>query len=251
MQQVVVNGLLTTYELAGSGRAVLLLHGWGDSLITYDSMAEQLEKKYRVARLDLPGFGKSQTPLDAWGLEDYASFVDAFLKKLGIDEVHAIVGHSNGGALAIKGLAKGILDSDKLVLIASAGIRDKRKTRRLLIKFVAKTGKILTFWLPTATRQRLRKKLYGTVGSDMFVAPHLQETFKRTVRQDVQADASRLALPTLLIYGDKDEATPPSYGHIYHQLIKDSRLEILEDATHFVHHDQAEKVNDLVKEFLE
>jgi pimeloyl-ACP methyl ester carboxylesterase len=247
---IVVDDLLTSYSKVGSGKAILLLHGWGDSSHSFAELQKDLAKKFCVIAVDLPGFGTTQAPLVAWHLEDYAKFTKAFLKKLQVDTLHGIIGHSNGGALTIYGLAHGQLVSDRLVLIGAAGIRDRQKTRRLLLKIVAKTGKTATFWLPVETRQKLRKRLYGVAGSDMLLVPHMQETFKQTVRQDVQVEASQLKLPTLLIYGQNDKATPPLFGEIYQQLIKGSQLQIVPDASHFVHHDQPGQSLQLVREFL-
>lgn len=84
----------------------------------------------------------------------------------------------------------------------------------------------------------------------MLVMPQLQETFKKTVRQDVQVDAAQILEPTLLIYGEKDRATPPLFGEIYQNLINGSMLEIVGGAGHFVHHDKPKEVNLLVEEFL-
>ena len=84
-----------------------------------------------------------------------------------------------------------------------------------------------------------------------MVAPHLQETFKRTVREDVQSDAQKLSVPTLLIYGENDRATPVLYGQIYHQIIDGSRLEIVGQAEHFVHQDNPAVVARLLGEFLD
>ncbi len=249
-KQIIINGLLTHYLEAGKGPLVVMLHGWGDSSDTFKGLAGVLASQYQLIVPDLPGFGKTDPPSSVWGLDDYANFVEELLKKLGHSETYAIVGHSNGGALAIRGLARSKLGAKKLVLIAPSGIRDRQKGRRLAVKVIAKSGKYATFFLPANTRQNLRKKLYGTVGSDMFVAPHIQETFKKTVRQDVQLDAKKLNQPTLLIYGAEDTATPPIYGQIYKKLIKNSRLEIIPDATHFVHHDQKGEVEKLVKDFL-
>jgi len=248
--QVVVDGLLTEYTQTGQGKVVVLLHGWGDNAKTYANLQTQLAKKYCVVSLDLPGFGGTQVPNEVWGLASYANFTKSFLEKLKLHDVYAFVGHSNGGALAIMGLGLGVLESQKLVLIASAGIRDKQKARRLFVKVVAKTGKVATFWLPKVTKHKLQKRFYGAVGSDMLVVPQLQETFKKTVREDVQDQAKMLTLPTLLIYGLQDKATPVLYGRLYKALIKDSKLVVLDNAEHFVHHDQADKTTRLIMDFL-
>jgi len=248
--QLIVNSLLSQYESVGQGKLVLLLHGWGDDHRSFAALQEQLSNEYKILALDLPGFGQTQAPDEVWDLDNYAKFVSAFLGKTGT-EPYAIIGHSNGGAVVIRGIAEGILNCEKLVLLASAGIRDTQNSRRLMLKIIAKIGKVTTFWLPHRYRQTLRKKLYGVAGSDMLVAPQLQETFKKTVRQDVQADAVKIQIPTLLIYGDNDSATPPAIGEKLASLIPNSELQILTEAGHFVHHDQLEKVTGLIRKFLQ
>src|SRR6476661_9108767 len=101
---VIINGLLTNYMREGKGSTILLLHGWADQSHTYDALTECLKKDYEVVRLDLAGFGGSQPPSEAWGLDEYAQYVGAFVEKIGISPI-AIVGHSNGGAVSIKALA--------------------------------------------------------------------------------------------------------------------------------------------------
>lgn len=247
--QVVVDGLLTHYESTGKGSTLLLIHGWGDSLSTYDTLTDAL-KAYQVVRLDLPGFGATEPPKEVWGLTDYAQFVAAFLAKLEL-KPQAIVGHSNGGAVAIVGLADNVLTPKKLVLLASAGIRNRQSLRKYLLKAVAKFGKLLTWWLPKRHKRALQKKFYGTIGSDMLVAPHLQETFKRTVAEDITSHAHHLSLPTLLIYGDHDAATPvKDVGIPLHDAIPGSKLHIIHGADHFVHQQATEQVAVQIKEFI-
>lgn len=248
--QVIVDSLLTHYETHGHGKTILLLHGWGDTVTGLKTLQASLAKKYKVIALDLPGFGGSQAPGAAWGLDDYAYFVGHFLAKIDAKQLKAIAGHSNGGAIAIRGMARGWLSAERLVLLASAGIRGEYKGRVKALRLITKAGKALTAPLPKSVKERLRKKVYKTVGSDMLVAEHMQETFKRVVTDDVREDAVRIALPTLLIYGDKDESTPLGYAKIFNEAIKGSRLEVLPGAGHFVHLDEPEKAAKLITEFL-
>lgn len=248
--QIIVDSLLTHYEQNGTGKkTALFLHGWGDDLRTFAHLQKILSKKYTTVSVDLPGFGSTQAPEKVWGLDDYAEFVASFMRKINAQPA-VIIAHSNGAALAIRGLANGALAAEKLVVLGGAGIRDRQKGKKAVLKVIAKTGKVATFWLPKRHKQKLQKALYGAAGSDMLVAPHLKETFKKTVVQDVQADAKKLSLPVLLIYGEKDRATPPLYGEIYHQIMSNSTLEIVGGAEHFVHQDQPEKVEKLIEEFL-
>jgi pimeloyl-ACP methyl ester carboxylesterase len=116
---------------------------------------------------------------------------------------------------------------------------------------LAKAGKALTLPLPKSAKQALRKKAYKTIGSDMLVAEHLQETFKRVVTDDVRADAAKLTLPTLLVYGENDDATPVRYGELFHQVIEGSTLEVLPGAGHFVHLDRPDDVLRAIQEFAQ
>ncbi|HWB39241.1 MAG TPA: alpha/beta hydrolase [Candidatus Saccharimonadales bacterium] len=248
--QVVVDALLTQYSLSGKGKLVVLLHGWGDSSKGLSQLASGLSKSYQVLAVDLPGFGGSQVPAAAWNLDNYAHFVAAVLAKLELDQPYAVIGHSNGGAVAIRGAGLGVLHPQKLVLLAASGVRLKQTGRKLALKAVAKTGKVATAWLPQSKKQALRKKLYAAAGSDMLVVPQLEETFKKTVSQDVQIDASKISVPTLLIFAEDDQAVPLAYGQRYHQLIKGSELKVVPSAGHFVHLDQPQIVTRAIEEFL-
>jgi len=250
--QVVTGDILTNYELTGSGPLVIWLHGWGDSIVSSTAIRKELAQNYQVLAPDLPGFGASETPRTAWDLDDYAKWLELLLAKLSLDEPYAIIGHSNGGALAIHELATGSLKPQKLVLLAAAGIRTGQgSARKTGLKVLAKTGKVATAALPVKTREKLRETLYQKAGSDLLVAPHMQETFKKIVAQDVQADAAAITQPTLLLYGETDTATPPEMGQTYHELIKNSELHIVSDAGHFVYLDQTERVVKVVEDFLQ
>lgn len=251
MSKIIVDDLMVTYEQSGKGPVVVLLHGWGDSLQTFTQLRNELVANYQTIAVDLPGFGGTQAPAEPWGLDDYAEFVAHFLKKVGVTSVHTFVGHSNGGAIAIRGLAKGHIDSQKLVLLASAGVRDENKAKNKSLRVLARGAKVLTKPLPGSVQKKLKKKAYSAIGSDLFVAEHLQETFANIVADDVCDDAARLNTPTLLVYGDQDTATPAMWGKKLTRCINGSTFELVAGAGHFVHHDQAELVNLTVREFLD
>jgi pimeloyl-ACP methyl ester carboxylesterase len=86
---------------------VLLLHGWGANLQTFDGLARPLAPTFRVVRLDLPGFGGTEQPPSDWHIADYAQFVSAFLQKLGVSQPACIIAHSFGGRVTIKGRGAG------------------------------------------------------------------------------------------------------------------------------------------------
>lgn len=245
-----VNGLLANYHQSGKGKLVLVLHGWGDEAKKWQPVTRKLSKEYQVLVPDLPGFGGTDTPSIAWGLNEYATFIGDLLQKIDVTNMHGIIGHSNGGAIAIRGLANGSFTADKLVLLASAGVRSEYKGRKKAIRLVAKAGKGLTKPLPKSVTHRLRRRLYTSVGSDMLIAEHMQETFKLIVNDDVQADAKKVTAPTLLLYGDKDVATPLRYGRKLQLCLPNAELKVIENAEHFLHQDQFEIVMKHVEGFL-
>lgn len=249
--QVIVDGLLTNYSEIGKGKRVILcLHGWADTGVTFEGLGKDLIKHgdFRLIMIDLPGFGGTQNPPAAWGLDDYVGFIESFLKKIKTDP-HAIIAHSNGGAIAVTGLASNHFKAEKLVLLASAGIRNP-SLKKLLLKAFAKPAGLALKAFPKTVRLRVRKKLYGTIGSDYLVVMHMQDTFKRVVSTDVSEAASTLELPVCLIYGERDDATPPELGRKLAGVISGAEFYEIPLAGHFVHHEQVYKVSNIIKDFL-
>ena len=121
--KVIVKGQLVNYKDEGAGKVLLLLHGWGQTLQTFDDVAEHFSNNYRVIRVDFPGFGGSPKPSDDWHIDDYAKFVEDFLQKVDVDTVYAVLAHSFGGRITIKAAAKKYFDVEKLVLMGYAGVK--------------------------------------------------------------------------------------------------------------------------------
>ncbi|MSR68709.1 alpha/beta hydrolase [Candidatus Saccharibacteria bacterium] len=249
--KVILQNLSIEYVETGEGRVLLFLHGWGDSLQSFDLLANDLSKKYHIVRLDLPGFGKSELPLNAWFVEDYAEFVSAFCKKLSI-EPYGIVGHSLGGRIAIKLCSLRLLHPKKLILLASAGIRESGSARNRLYAGVSKVGKA-ALSIPGLRRYQktAKNKLYKQVGnSDYLQSGELKQTFMNIINEDLQSDASKIHEPTLLIYGKDDIETPVKTGEQLKKAIPDSSLEIIPNGGHFIHQEQTTLVAGLIEGFL-
>jgi pimeloyl-ACP methyl ester carboxylesterase len=244
---VVVNGLMTNYQKTGTGETLIFLHGWGDSSKTFAALVNELKDKYEIYVLDLPGFGGTQAPKKAWDLDDYAEFVNCFLSKLDI-RPYALLGHSYGGSVAII-LTEKSTTIQRLILLASAGIRNKNKFKKNVFTAGAKVTKVPLMVLPSRKRKLIKDKLYKSIGSDITVAPHMEETFRKMINQDVSESALKIKTPTLLIYGSSDTATPVSDGQKLSSLIQNSTLKVM-DAGHFLHQEQPEIVANLIKDFL-
>jgi len=246
--QVVVDSLLTNYNRTGAGKTIVVLHGWGDNIAGIAPFLKGLSAHYDVVAMDVPGFGGTQAPETSWGLDEYAQFVQSFITKLNI-KPNTIIGHSNGGAIAIRAIAHG-LKTEKLVLLASAGVRGDNKKAIGAVRVIAKVGKILAKPLPKKTQRKLRESVYSNIGSDMLVAEHMQETFKRIVADDVREDAKNITQPTLLIYGQNDVSTPVNIGMALQAAIPNSKIEIIPDVGHMLPTDATKTVLGMVTEFI-
>lgn len=247
--QCIVDNHIVGYDISGTGKAVLLLHGWGANRKSLVALSESLSKTYKVINLDVPGFGESEKPDAPWGVTDYADWLTRFLSKIDQKDLYACLGHSNGGAIAIKLVSNGF-PLQKLVLVAASGIRKRGTGKKLFYKAVSKTGKAATIVLPKKLKRSLRDKWYKKIGSELYHAPGMEESFKKVTREDLLLEANMISCPTLLLYGSLDDATPVLFGRMYHEVIENSELDIIEGAGHYSFIDKPELVKSRIQGFL-
>ena len=246
-----VNDLDTHFTLMGEGNPVLLLHGWGVSGESLGGVAKALEHQFRVLAIDLPGFGWSPAPSEAWGTREYAAHVEAFMDCAGIP-VAGVLGHSFGGRIALALAAHAPHRVRSLVLVASAGIRPRRGLGYQMKVGAAKLAKRL-FSSPIMGRlgERIISGLYGRVGSrDYRNAGQMRASLVKVVNEDLRDLLSSIRAPALIIWGDRDQEVPRSSMEIMARGINGSRLEIMGGAGHFPFVDMPDRFAELVKGFL-
>ena len=248
--KILIQNLATEYKDEGNGPVLLFLHGWQDSIRSFDALVPYLENDFRIIRLDLPGFGKTEFPKTSWDLDDYVSFVKKFTEKLDISP-YAVAGHSFGGRIAIKSVSEKILTPEKLILIASAGIKKSASFKNRALKLFAKIGKVI-FAIPPLSLfgAKIRNFIYKHIESDYLSAGALKETFIKIINEDLSASASNIAIPALLIWGDIDTATPLKDGEKLAHLIKRSGLKVFQNVGHFVHVEKPKETAEAIFNFL-
>lgn len=208
-------------------------------------MSELAQKDFLVYSLDLPGFGKSETPRSPFFLADYCEVVKEFIEKLNLQNV-SLVGHSFGGRVAIKLAAMNLVTLKKLVLVDSAGIGAKKNLTK---KFLAKLLKPF-FLLPFT--EGVRIKIYQYIGAEDYVAtPKLRRTFLNVIQEDLTPLLPTITTPTLIIWGKRDKETPLDFAYILQKNIGHARLVILDNAGHFSFLDSREKFLENLTAFLE
>ena len=231
-----VSGLRVRYlETAGNGDVpLIILHGWGSSVDSWRTVASQLaERNIQVFIPDLPGFGQTKEPPSAWGANDYVEFVKKFARELGMQKFD-LAGHSFGGQLAIEYAAQYPPEIRKLVLIAAARIMKRRKLRVKLFLVVTKIGNLIFALPPLALLRPLVQKIwYAITGERDYyrASTRMREVFKN-VGADVGSRLEMIKVPTLILWGARDDATPLADARIIHDKIPNSKLHIFPGEGH-------------------
>lgn len=231
--------------MSNNKKVLVFIHGWGVSSEIFKPLYYFLREDFNVYDLDLPGFGN--TPIEKiMTLKNYADFVYEFLKKNQIQNP-VIIGHSFGGAVAVKFALLYPNEILKLILVDASAVRQPRR-QMILIKKIADILKPL---LP----EKLRKfilKLFGYDKTDyaQIESPKLKETFKNVISEDLSPYFSLIKIPTLIIWGEKDLITPLNEGKLIAKNILGAKLEIIKNAGHFVFLEKPEEFIKLIKDFV-
>lgn len=240
-------------ERSGHGFPVLLLHGWGASSYLFATTMYGLGEGYDKIAPDFPGFGATEPPPEAWGVENYVNWVLALMDSLGIERAH-IIGHSFGGRVAIKLAALHPERVAKLVLTGAAGIRPKRTWRYHVQVRTFKTMRAIaqSRWAPQPLREWAGAQVARQGSPDYKAASGtVRSSFVRVVNEDLKEYLPRIQASTLLVWGEGDEDAPLADGQLMERLIPDAGLVVFEGAGHFAYLEQSGRFCVIVKTFLE
>lgn len=228
----------------GSLKEILALHGWTNSIEKWGAFSDSLrEKNIQIKIPSIPGLTKKIS--QPWTLDDYIEWLK---KQIGIKKV-ILLGHSNGGRIAIAFAAKYPNNVSKLILIDSAGIFHNElpiRIKRGLFKGFAFIGKKIT------NNERFRNILYKlTRERDYQKADKIQrQIMVNLISSDLTSALKKINIPTLIIWGKDDKTTPLSDGKLMNKLIKNSKLEVIKNSKHSPHLSHAEEVAKIIHEYL-
>ncbi|OGZ66036.1 MAG: hypothetical protein A3C58_00540 [Candidatus Staskawiczbacteria bacterium RIFCSPHIGHO2_02_FULL_34_10] len=242
-KQILVKNLNINYKLfkgekpfdVAQDKTLLVLHGWGSSSQRWQQVAELLsQKNFLIIIPDLPGFGKSQEPTNAWSLDNYVEWVKEFSDTIPqLQDRFYLLGHSFGGAVASKFSIKYNQKIEKLFLISASCIREKNLKKSILRQF-SKLSKIL-FFLPfyDTVRKAFYKFIVGDNDSDYLnVNGIMRQSFLKIISEDLSQKLYFIKNPTIIIWGDKDELTPLYQAKIINKKIINSKLIIIPGGKH-------------------
>ena len=243
---------------------LLLLHGFGSSLQTWDVWAEKLDKKYRVIRLDLPGFGLTgPSPSDDYSELNDLNTLTRFVDSLGITDL-SVVGHSMGGKIAWTFAAAHAERVKALVLMAPDGFPQPEAIGTKPYAMPAIMG-VMKFSLPKYFVRKSIEPAFADLNElddplvnryhDMLRAPGVRAAILARANQTIYTDPvprlKQIKAPTLLIWGEEDKMIPSSNAKNYAGVLAQSETVLIPKLGHLLHEEHAEMGLAKVTEFLD
>ena len=271
-----IHGYRRAFRVAGSGPALLLIHGVGDNSTTWESVHTKLAQRYTVIAPDLLGHGESDKPRADYSLAAFANGMRDLLAVLGIERA-TVVGHSLGGGVAMQFAYQYPHMVERIVLVSTGGVtKDVSLGLRLAampmgseaLAMLRVPGALpaLQFAGRAAGKVLSSTKFGRDLPDGMRLLARLREpaalsAFSHTLRAVVDGHGQRVtmldrsylmqSLPVQVIWGEDDLVIPVSHARIAHAAIPGSRLEIFENSGHMPFHDHPDRFVETVEQFID
>ncbi len=215
------DGMQVHYKVEGKGKPIVLIHGTGASLQTWDGWTDSLiANNYQVIRIDMPAFGLTgPNKTNDYSSKMYVAFLDGFLHQIGID-TFALAGNSLGGEIAWKYALAHPQKVTKLILVDPAGYYSKEKGNGAVIFTLAKIKWLAALMSKIDTKMIVNKTLKDVYYDDskitdkqvqlyydMSMREGNRESFSARVQQvdqEPKLDVSVIKTPTLILWGKQD-----------------------------------------------
>jgi pimeloyl-ACP methyl ester carboxylesterase len=258
--EIQLHGHKLSYRIGGRGPVLFLVHGITNSSSNWEPVLALLGRRFTVIAPDLLGHGDSAKPRGDYSLGANASLLRDFMVALGHERA-TIAGHSLGGGIAMQ-IAYQFPDRvERLVLVSSGGLG--RQVTPLLRAVAVPGAEYVIPLLVSAPLVSTGATVGGWIrrlglrgGSNVVeVAESLaslqdveaRRAFVHTARSVIEIGGQRInatdklylaaAIPTLIVWGDRDPVIPARHGIRAHENMPGSRLALFEGAGHFPHHD--------------
>lgn len=259
---------------AGTGPAVVLIHGMVNSSRHWEPVASQLAADYRVIVPDLLGHGDSAKPAGDYSLGAHAAGIRDLLSSLGVDRA-TIVGHSYGGGIAMQFFYQFPERCERMALVSSGGLgREVSLPLRAValpgagpaIAAAANRGVLGAIeWVadriePHSRRAAGSARIYVR-GMRPLAGRGARRAFLHTLRSVIGPGGQRVsardrlylagALPTQIAWGDRDHTIPVRHGREAAEMIAGARFATVPRAGHFPHIENPDAVAEILREFME
>jgi 3-oxoadipate enol-lactonase len=251
-------GVETAYVVEGSGPALLLIHGVGARLDSWDGVVAALGGRLTTIRHDLRGHGDSSKAPGPYSVELFAQDARALLDHLGIARCH-VAGHSLGGMVAQRLALDAPERVDRLVLLSTAGGRTREERGRVLERLALVQDGIpgehfrrsVGRWFSDEFQQRHPELIQRHAARNMENDPRgYAAAYRVLATTDLADELGRIRAPTLIVTGEGDAGSSPRMARLMHERIPGSRLRILPGLRHSLLIEAPELMARLLEEFV-
>lgn len=229
-----VGGVKVHYRDDGRGEALVLVHGMNSSLHTWEGWTEQLEGSYRVIALDLPGFGLTgPDPKKRYSPAQAAQFLHLFTDALGLEHFN-LAGNSRGGAIAWNFAVLYPDEVERLILVDAGGLpREEPIPFLVVLQGLPMVSRLFHHITPRWVIEDGVHQVYGD--PSLVTEAQVQRYFDLLLRTGNRRAASeivavgdlhenldglsKLKVPTLVLWGEKDAWILPKYAERFRQRI--------------------------------
>jgi pimeloyl-ACP methyl ester carboxylesterase len=272
--EIELHGHRVLYRIAGDGPPVVLIHGMVNSSKHWEKVALRLADRYTVIAPDLLGHGDSAAVRGDYSLGAHACSIRDLLTTIGIDRA-TIVGHSLGGGIAMQFFYQFPQRVERLALISSGGLGHEVSP---MLRGAALPGAAAGIWLVANRRVRSALERAGerlrARGSRRGVYlqalaramrplqdAEARNAFLQTLRSVIDVRGQHVSardrlyllgeLPTLIVWGERDNTIPMAHGLAAHELVPNSRFVTLPKAAHFPNLEDPEGLADALLDWLD
>jgi pimeloyl-ACP methyl ester carboxylesterase len=260
LEHIELAGLRIAYERIGHGPSLVLLHGFfGDSRV-WRAQLDAFSDKYEVVAWDAPGCGQSSDPPETFRMHDYGSCLRGFIEALGLERPH-VLGLSFGSTLALELYRQSPGLPRTLVLAAAyagwtgslpADVVEQR-LRQTIPDLDLPAGQVVAKYNSPGLLSEFAPETVlvenASILSD-FHPPGMKAMVQALAEADLREVLRLIAVPTLLLYGDRDVRSPVSIGQALQAQIPKSRLVVIPRVGHLSNFEAPERFNAEVRSFL-
>jgi pimeloyl-ACP methyl ester carboxylesterase len=251
----------------GDPLPIVLIHGTGASLHTWEPMVVALKNDYRVITLDIPAFGLTgPNPKRDYSSEFYTSFIQDFLKAMGVDSC-IIGGNSLGGSIAWNYALSYPESVKKLILIDAAGYPTEAKSMPIAFR-IAKMPVLKHLLKYLGARSLAAKSVENVYADPSRVRPEVVDRYynlylregnrqalldrmANTFSPDTYLRINTLQMPTLILWGDEDKLIPVENAYRFQKDLPNDTLVILKNLGHVPMEEDPGTTTDVVRSFLQ
>lgn len=250
-QTISLNGNPVTLRRGGQGEPLLFLHG-ADGLTHWPEILDDLAERYEVIAPDHPGFGASPSPDWMDDISDLAYFYLDLMQALDLRRTH-VVGHTLGGWIALEMAVRSQERMRDLVLLAPAGIHVKGQQKADIFLIDPDEQARMAFAdaaLGAQAAQRANAEKYQETAIRERIASARFAWNPRFYNPRLARWLHRIAIPSLIVWGDSDRIFPPAYGPAFQALIPGSELVMLPECGHLPHVEKRAATLEAMRAFM-